>query len=122
VLSVLTSVAGVLEGVVYGVQVPHADGRAGMAAILVADGFDLPAFHAAVSARLPGYARPVFLRLIAALEATGTFKPKRQDLVQAGFDPARIADRLYMDDPRARAYVPLDAVRYAALLAGDLRL
>ena len=34
-----------------------------------------------VAAHLPAYARPVFLRLVPALDLTGTFKPRKQDLV-----------------------------------------
>jgi fatty-acyl-CoA synthase len=123
VLTALTACRGVLDGVVYGVNVPGADGRAGTAA-LVADAaaFDLAAFRADVAQRLPSYARPVFLRLLTALEATGTFKPRKQDLVQAGFDPARINDPLYFDDPRTQAYVPLDAALHAAISAGKIRI
>jgi fatty-acyl-CoA synthase len=83
--------------------------------------FDLAVFRADLAQRLPAYARPVFLRLLRTIEATGTFKPRKQDLAQAGFDPARIQDPLYFDDPRAQAYVPLDAALYAAILAGAVR-
>ncbi len=53
--------------------------------------FDLAAFRADVAQRLPPYARPVFLRILPTLEATGTFKPRKQELMQAGFDPSRVA-------------------------------
>lgn len=122
VLSALAALPGVLEGVVYGVRVPDTDGRAGMAALVVGEGFDLAAFRTAVAERLPAYARPVFLRLLPALEATGTFKPKKQQLVEAGFDPARIGGAVYFDDVRAQAYVPIDAPLHAALTGGGLRL
>jgi fatty-acyl-CoA synthase len=121
VLTALTATRGVQDGVVYGVTVPGADGRAGTAALLVDADFDLAVFRADVARRLPAYARPVFLRLLRAIEVTGTFKPRKQDLVQAGFDPARISDPLYFDDPRAQAYVPLDAALFAALSAGTVR-
>jgi len=123
VLTALTACRGVLDGVVYGVSVPGADGRAGTAALVVDSAiFDLAAFRADVAQRLPGYARPVFLRLLTALEATGTFKPRKQDLVRAGFDPALIKDPLYFDDPRTKAYVPLDAALYAAISNGEVRI
>jgi fatty-acyl-CoA synthase len=122
VLTALTASRGVLDGVVYGVTVPGADGRAGTAALVVDAQFDLAVFRADIARHLPGYARPVFLRLLRALESTGTFKPRKQDLVQAGFDPARISDPLYFDDPRAQAYVPLDAALYAAISAGTVRI
>jgi fatty-acyl-CoA synthase len=122
VLTALTASRGVVEGVVYGVSVPGADGRAGTAALVVNADFDLAAFRAEVATRLPPYARPVFLRILATLEATSTFKPRKQDLMQAGFDPGRMADPLYFDDARAQRYVPLDAALYAAISDGTIRV
>jgi fatty-acyl-CoA synthase len=123
VLTALTACRGVLDGVVYGVSVPGADGRAGTAALVVdATVFDLAAFRADAAQRLPSYARPVFLRLLTALEATGTFKPRKQDLMKAGFNPALIEDPLYFDDPRSQQYVPLDAPLYAAISDGKVRI
>ena len=122
VLTALSASRGVLDGVVYGVAVPGTDGKAGAAALVVDAAFDLDAFHADAVLRLPHYARPVFLRLLPALEATGTFKPRKQDLVQAGFDPARIHDPLYFDDPRSQRYVPIDAALFAAITAGAIRI
>ena len=122
VLTALTSAPGVLDGVVYGVEVPGADGRAGTAALVVDAGFDLEKFHADVARRLPAYARPVFLRLLRNLETTGTFKPRKQELVQAGFDPSRIKDKLFFDDSRAQAYVPLDGALFAAISSGSIRI
>ena len=121
VLGVLSAAEGVLEGVVFGMEVPNTEGRAGMAALVVGRGFDLGAFHALVAERLPSYARPLFLRLLPELAATGTFKPRKQDLQSAGFDPAQVADPLYFDDPRSGAYVPLDAALYAAIAGGRIR-
>jgi fatty-acyl-CoA synthase len=84
--------------------------------------FELAAFRREVHGRLPAYARPVFLRLLVALESTGTFKPKKQDLVEAAFDPNRTADPLYVDDPRMGAYERIDAPLYDAIVAGRIRL
>jgi len=122
VLTALTASRGVAEGVVYGVSVPRADGRAGMAALVVNADFDLAAFRAEVAARLPPYARPVFLRLLTTLEATGTFKPRKQELMQAGFDPSRVTDSLYFDDARSQRYVPVDAALFAAISDGTIRI
>jgi fatty-acyl-CoA synthase len=122
VLSALTASPGVIDGVVYGITVPGADGRAGTAALVVNAEFELAAFRADVARRLPAYARPVFLRLLRSIESTGTFKPRKQDLAQAGVDPARVEDPLYFDDPRAQAYVRLDAALYAAIAGGTVRV
>jgi fatty-acyl-CoA synthase len=122
VLSTLCEVPSVLEGVVYGVAVPGADGRAGMAALVVDQRFDLTRFHEHCRERLPAYARPVFLRLIAALESTGTFKPRKQELVQEGFDPALVPGPLYVIDLKAGRYVPLDPAVHAAIRDGKIRV
>jgi fatty-acyl-CoA synthase len=122
VLTALTASRGVLDGVVYGVAVPGTDGRAGTAALLVNAEFDLAAFRNEVAARLPAYARPVFLRLLTALEATGTFKPRKQDLVHAGFDPGATSDPLYFDDQRSQRYVRLDAGLFIAISNGSVRI
>jgi fatty-acyl-CoA synthase len=72
-----SSCPGVLDLVVYGVNVPFADGRAGMAAIVVSDAFDLDTFYQTAKERLAAYARPIFLRICAGIEATPTFKPRK---------------------------------------------
>ena len=90
VLTALAASPGVKEGVVYGVSVPNADGRAGMAALVVDGAFDLaPSIAHVGRAACQPTRRPVFVRLLPALESTGTFKPRKQDLMRAGFDPAR---------------------------------
>jgi fatty-acyl-CoA synthase len=122
VLTALTASRGVMEGVVYGLSVPGADGRAGAAALVVNAEFDLAAFRAEVASRLPSYARPVFLRILPTLEATGTFKPRKQELMQAGFDPSRVTDPLYFDDARSQCYVALDAALYAAISDGRIKI
>jgi fatty-acyl-CoA synthase len=122
VLTALMASSGVRDGVVYGVAVPGADGRAGAAALVVDAQFELATFRTDVALRLPAYARPVFLRLIQKVDSTSTFKPCKQDLIEQGFDPGRIADPLYFSDPRTQAYVPLDAALFAAISAGSLRI
>jgi fatty-acyl-CoA synthase len=122
VLTALMACRGVIDGVVYGVVVPGADGRAGTAALVVNAEFDLAMFRSEAALRLPPYARPVFLRIVSSLEATATFKPRKQDLVQAGFDPARVGDPLYFDDTRSQRYVPLDAELFAAISNGARRI
>lgn len=121
VQATLAGAEGVLEGVVFGVHVPHTEGRAGMAALVVDRAFELRAFRAFMHERLPPYARPMFLRLLPALEATTTFKPRKQDLQREGFDPAQVRDPLYFDDPRTGAYAPVDGPLYSEIVAGRIR-
>jgi fatty-acyl-CoA synthase len=121
VAAALGRAPGVREAVVYGVAIPNADGKAGMAALTIDGAPDLAAIARAALA-LPRYARPLFLRLTPALEATATFKPVKRALVAEGFDPTRVADPLYVYDSELEAYVALDAERYAAIARGDARL
>jgi len=110
---------------VYGVEVPGADGRAGMMAFVPRDGapsFNGRAFHAFVMERLASYAAPLFVRVLESPELTGTFKLRKVTLQQEGFDPTRIADPVFVRDDEARAYVPLTPARHRAIEHGELRL
>jgi fatty-acyl-CoA synthase len=93
---------------VYGVEVPGADGRAGMAALLLQPGvaFDGAAFYRHAQS-LPRYSTPLFVRLLAEQELTGTFKIRKVELQREGFDPAAVADPIFLRDDAARAYIPL---------------
>ncbi|MCB1508961.1 MAG: long-chain-acyl-CoA synthetase [Hyphomicrobiaceae bacterium] len=118
----LSSYPGLEEINVYGVAVEGRDGRAGMAALVVKDSFDLDGFSVFVKERLPDYERPLFLRIQPQMEITGTFKIRKVDLVKDGFDPSRIRDTLYFFDPREGQYVPLDSALYAEIQGGGIRL
>jgi fatty-acyl-CoA synthase len=118
----VSSCPGVLAAHVYGVEVPRAEGRAGMAALVIDPSFDLAVLRAHLAAQLPAYARPLFLRIRDELEMTETFKPKTHRLAAEGFDPSAVADALYFDDPRLGTYVPLDRALCDAIQAGRIRL
>ena len=122
VAGVIGACPGVTDVAVYGVTVPHADGRAGMAALVVTAQFSLEALRQELSAKLPAYARPVFIRLLGTLELTGTFKLRKQDLMLEGYDPARVHDPLFFDDPNAKQYAPLDVSAYEKLHREGLRV
>lgn len=113
---------GVIDATTYGVSIPGADGRAGMSAIVVNEGFDIKTLAAHLAQRLPAYARPVFIRISRELDATETFKQKKAELAREGFDPGGIADPLFVLDPKSGAYVALDSEAYAQIVAGSLRL
>jgi fatty-acyl-CoA synthase len=122
VAAVIGSCPGVAEVAVYGVTVAGAEGRAGMAAIVVNDEFDLCELRSMLTARLPDYARPLFVRIVAAIELTGTFKLRKQELAAQGFDPGNVGDALYMDDASRQAYVRFDPAMHELLLSGSLRV
>ena len=111
------------HAVVYGVEVAHRDGRAGMASLTWKEGdFDGQALAALASAHLPGYAVPLFVRLRAEQEVTGTFKFRKVELRQEGFDPTRVSEPLYVLVDPARGYEPMTPERFAQIQRGELRL
>ena len=89
----LGEVEGVKDANVYGVEIPGADGRAGMAALTTGKGFSIEALATHVTAALPPYAQPVFIRIQQEIETTGTFKYRKVDLVEQGFDPSKVGRR-----------------------------
>jgi len=113
---------GVKQANVYGVIIPGADGRAGMATLVIAPDFDLLAFHAHLISRLPHYARPLFLRIRPEMEITSTFKHSKTKLVRQGYDPAATADVLYFNHPEQKAFVRLDQPLYDSIQRGEIRL
>jgi fatty-acyl-CoA synthase len=108
---------------VYGVEL-GADGRAGMAAIVLDDPsrFDGKAFYELASGALPAYAAPVFVRLQPEPEITGTFKLRKVDLQREGYDSDAIEDPLYVRDDSRREYVELTPERLQAVKSGELRV
>ena len=113
-----------LEVNVYGVTVEGAEGRAGMAALVLKPGipFDPASFQAHVDRVLPKYARPVFVRIEESLQTTTTLKLKKGDLQREGIDPTRTRAPLFVRRPPTGEYVPLDEARYREIVAGQLAL
>ena len=122
VAEALSVVPGIKESNVYGVRVPGADGRAGMAALVVDGSFDITRLGEKLEGHLSHFARPVFLRLQPQIDVTGTFKQRKVDLVREGFDPSVIADPLYWFDPQTGRYEKLDAARYADIASDSVKL
>ncbi len=122
VAAVVGGTPGVLEANVYGVEVKGQDGRAGMASVVVDDTFDLETFLQHVAANLAGYARPLFVRRLAEVEITATFKHRKREAVEEGFDPAVIGDDLWFLDAAQGCYVPLTPELHGRIVAGELRL
>jgi fatty-acyl-CoA synthase len=122
VTAAVTAFPGICDAAVFGVTVPGADGRAGMAALVVESSFDLGAFRSHLVERLPDYARPLFLKVVPGIELTGTFKLRKQDLAAAGYEQASASDTLYFDDRQQGAYVGVDEPLLARIRGGKMRL
>jgi len=121
VANLLRTCPGVADAAVYGVKVPGAEGRAGMAWLGASGGVDLADLQRRLDS-LPAYARPVFIRIARSLDVTETFKHKRTKMAREGYDPREINDALFVFSRTDGAYVKLDGARFAAIQSGRARL
>ena len=70
---VLHKLTKLKDVVVYGVKIPGADGKAGMAAIADPEShLNLDTIAEDLIKALPKYARPIFFRIVSEIEYTGT--------------------------------------------------
>ncbi len=108
VAEVLNTFPDIAEATVYGVEVPGAEGRAGMASLVLrGERLDLSRLGAYVRDQLPPYAVPVFLRVRRELEVTSTFKQMKSELRKEGFDARKISEPVYALLPGRSEYVPV---------------
>ncbi|XP_067639296.1 long-chain fatty acid transport protein 4-like isoform X2 [Eurosta solidaginis] len=92
----ISSVACYKATVVYGVPIPHTEGRAGMAAIYDPERqVDVDRLAHDICSVLPPYARPQFIRFLNKVDITGTYKLRKVDLQKEGFNPSVIQDQLF---------------------------
>ncbi len=117
----LCTFSSIHEANVYGVEVPHHDGRAGCAAIVfnreVDQGLlDGVAAHALKS--LPRYAVPVFIRVTKDMGRTGTNKQQKYLLRNQGVEPG--TDRVFW--LQGGTYVEMGDKERSELGAGRARL
>ncbi|MDN7138579.1 long-chain-acyl-CoA synthetase [Pseudidiomarina sp. 1ASP75-14] len=120
----ITTFADVIEAVVYGVKVPHTEGRAGMVSVILQQGreFNPSAFYQHLKSKLPDYALPRFVRLRDSHDVTTTFKVKKSQLKKESFSLSDISDRLYVLVDPNQGYQPLDEQIYGLIHSGKLRL
>lgn len=113
------------HSVVYGVQIPNSDGRAGMAAITLnteLNQFDVNSFSEHVKSKLPGYAVPLFLRIRQQQDITGTFKYKKGDLKKEGFNFETFNEPVFVLLPNQTQYQPLDKQTLSQLNLGAVQI
>ncbi len=121
--SLLSGFAAVEDAVVYGVEVPQTNGRCGMAGLRLREGSSLDGKLLAqfLDRAMPTYAAPVFIRLLSEMDLTGTFKYKKSDLKQQGYDPQKSTDSLLVRLPGNHAFEPLTEQIYAKIQQGGYR-
>lgn len=121
------------EANVYGVEIPHHDGRAGCVSITLTEGVnEIILKELADHARrtLPKFAVPLFLRVKSkdgsASSTTGTNKQQKHVLRQEGVDPTRVGeDELYWlkpSDGERAGYVKFGQKEWQELSGGSVKL
>ena len=124
--SILMEHQDIEHAVVYGVQIPHTDGRAGMATITPskpADQMDWDDVTRHVRDKLPAYAVPIFLRLREQQEVTGTFKYRKVELKEEAYHLDKTGDETVLVlTGKNSSYEPLTAETEAKIDAGELSL
>ncbi|XP_044596471.1 long-chain fatty acid transport protein 4-like isoform X2 [Cotesia glomerata] len=119
--AILSNLTNYRDCVVYGVEVTGSEGRAGMAAIHDEnETLDLNEFVKNVKENLPSYARPLFIRILTKIDLTGTFKLKKKDLQEEGYNPRKVNDKLYYLDPKS-GYQLITPEVYDQILQGKIR-
>lgn len=124
--NMLTEYDKIVEAVVYGVEIPNTNGRAGMAAITLKpeaelNDTDLKEMLSCFKKCLPAYSVPVFLRIQQQVETTGTFKYKKNKLKEQAFDPSKTDERLLVCLPGADAYCDVTAEVFTNIQAYQYR-
>jgi len=124
--NMLTEYDKIVEAVVYGVEIPNTNGRAGMAAITLKpeaelNDTDLKEMLSCFKKCLPAYSVPVFLRIQQQVETTGTFKYQKSKLKEQAFDPSKTDERLLVCLPGADAYCDVTAEVFTNIQAYQYR-
>lgn len=111
------------EAIVYGVEIPNTNGKAGMVTLVPHSNgseFDVDKLFAYLDANLPAYAIPVFVRVSHAIEKTGTFKYRKVDIQKAGYSLDRGSEEVFARLPRTEGYTQLTPELVADIDAGKV--
>jgi acyl-CoA synthetase (AMP-forming)/AMP-acid ligase II len=122
---ILNSIDQIKISTVYGVDIPHTEGKAGMAAIIPKieiHEFDFKGLYDILSRHLPSYAIPVFLRFKSGLTTTSTHKLKKNPLKVSGFSPINSEDSYYVYFHPGTKYIPLTEKIYNQILNKEYKL
>ncbi|OJI79846.1 hypothetical protein ASPTUDRAFT_48555 [Aspergillus tubingensis CBS 134.48] len=134
VAQVLGQYPGIQEANVYGVKVPHHEGRAGCAALLLSpearSGFDGQGLARFARAQLPRYAVPVFLRVVEQSWHIHNHKQNKGPLRQEGVEPGKLGskvvqghrDRLFWLPPGSEGYIEFGEKDWQRLAGGEAKL
>ncbi|KAH0536488.1 hypothetical protein FGG08_006641 [Glutinoglossum americanum] len=125
----------VLEANVYGIPLPHHDGRAGCAAVILSQPAT-PALLASIAnyalTNLPRFAVPLFLRIMTegGMQITGTNKQQKAIFREQGVDPEKCVEKVvWLKEERKEdggvttaTYVPFERRDWEEMMGGRVRL
>jgi citronellyl-CoA synthetase len=95
------------EAIVYGVEIPGTNGKAGMVTLVPqsdSNEFEPDRLLRYLNDNLPPYAIPVFIRVTDAIEKTGTFKYRKVDIQKIGYSLEKDGDEVFVLLPREKTY------------------
>lgn len=119
--SILAPILGSGDAVVYGVEIPGYEGKAGMAGITKND-VEWDHFSDQIRAALPSYAVPLFIRVLGGgASMTETFKYRKVDLKKVGYNLDLTSDSIYFLHPSKSQYVLLTREIYQEILDNRIR-
>ena len=72
---------------------------------------------------MPAYQRPVFVRVQPEIEMTGTFKFRKVELVNEGYDVSKFEDGVstYFYSKQEKTFIPLTMEMVKDIDSGDLK-
>ena len=121
VAEAIAALPAVAEANVYGVAIPGTEGRAGMAALVLKRRIGSCGVAASIS---PSGCRPMRGRCscvsTAASKRRALSSTRRTSWRREGYDPNRIEDRLYFDDPQRRHSCRSTATRFMTMIQRGL--
>ncbi|MDN6319315.1 MAG: long-chain-acyl-CoA synthetase [Marinobacter sp.] len=110
------------EAIVYGVEIPKTNGKAGMVTLVPkSDSFDINKLLTYMQKNLPAYAVPVFVRITNAIEKTGTFKYRKVDIQKAGYSLDRYGEDVFAWLPKTKEYTLLTPELISDIDSGEFR-
>ncbi|VVC40326.1 Hypothetical protein CINCED_3A021573 [Cinara cedri] len=119
----ISNIVKLKDCIVYGVEIPNTEGKAGMVAIVDQTGdIDFEYLCSEMNKSLPVYARPLFLRVVKTpVSLTGTFKLKKNDLQNDGYDLTKLStDSLYFNE--GNKFIPYTQELHEKIVNGTKRL
>jgi citronellyl-CoA synthetase len=105
---------------VYGVLIPHTEGRAGMVSLVTNShsykDFNFLGFYSMLQEKLPEYAIPKFVRFTPKLNTTATLKIQKGGLKREMYDITKTKDPIYVLLPNNSEYTLLTTEIYSKIM------